>query len=125
MPIHLKPYYSMGTFKHKYGATFPVSAGLYRKIQKVVKSVKEHPDGEAQRLSVVEIVNDLTAEGLEYFFHYSLKKIGMNMIARKTIKTGVAAFESTVKMLSKKIIKTLTDKQLLATVDFIEGFVSD
>ncbi|MCF6242707.1 MAG: hypothetical protein L3J74_15350 [Bacteroidales bacterium] len=115
----------MGTFKHKYGATFPVSANLYRKIQKVIKSVREHPDGDAQRMAVVEIVNDLTAEGLEYFFQYSLKIIGMNMIARKAIKTGIGASKTTVKMLSKKFIKTLNDKQLLATVDFIDGFVSN
>jgi hypothetical protein len=115
----------MGSFKHKYGATFPVSAGLYRKIQKVITSVREHPDGYAQRLAVIEIVNDLTAEGLEYFFQYSLKIIGMNMIARKAIKTGISASKSTVKVLSKKFIKTLNDKQLLATVDFIDGFVSN
>lgn len=115
----------MGTFKHKYGATFPISSSLYRKIQKVIKSVKVHPDGTEQRMAVVEIVNDLTAEGLEYFFQYSLKIIGMNMIARKAIKTGIAASKSTVKMLSKKFIKTLNDKQLLATVDFIDSFVSN
>ena len=49
----------------------------------------------------------------------------MNMIAKKAIKTGMAASKSTVKFLSKKFIRALNDKQLLATVDFIDGFVSD
>ncbi len=115
----------MGKFQHKYGATFPVSASLYRKTQKMLESVRSNPEGLSRRNDVVDVVNDLTAEGLEYFFHYSLKIIGMNMIARKAIKTGMAASKSTVKVLSKKFIRGLNDKQLLATVDFIDGFVSN
>ncbi|OQX98081.1 MAG: hypothetical protein B6I20_11520 [Bacteroidetes bacterium 4572_117] len=115
----------MGKFQHKYGATFPVSAALYKKTQKLIVSVRQNPEGLTKRNEVVEIVNALTAEGLEYFFHYSLKIIGMNMIAKKAIKTGMAASKATVKLLSKKFIRALNDKQLLATVDFIDGFVSD
>ena len=115
----------MGKFQHKYGATFPVSASLYKKSQKIVESVRQNPEGMAKRDAVIEIVNELTTEGVEYFFHYSLKIIGMNMIAKKAIKTGMAASKSTVKFLSKKFIRALNDKQLLATVDFIDGFVSD
>ncbi len=114
----------MGEFQHKYGATFPVSASLYKKTRKIVESVRLNPEGLAKRDVVVEVVNELTAEGLEYFFHYSLKIIGMNMIAKKAIKTGMTASKSTVKFLSKKFIRALNDKQLLATVDFIDGFVS-
>ena len=115
----------MGKFQHKYGATFPVSPSLYKKTQKIVESVRQNPEGMVQRNAVVEIVNELTAEGLEYFFHYSLKIIGMNMIAKKAIKTGMSASKSTVKFLSKKFIRALNEKQLLATVDFIDGFVSN
>ncbi|MEN8121540.1 MAG: hypothetical protein ABFS35_14400 [Bacteroidota bacterium] len=115
----------MGKFQHKYGATFPVSATLYKKTQNVVESVRQNPEGLAKRDVVVEVVNELTTEGLEYFFHYSLKIIGMNMIAKKAIKTGMAASKSTVKLLSKKFIRALNDKQLLATIDFIDGFVSN
>ncbi len=115
----------MGEFQHKYGATFPVSANLYKKTQKVVESVRQNPEGITKRDEVIEIVNDLTSEGLEYFFHYSLKIIGMNMIAKKAIKTGMSASKSTVKFLSKKFIRALNDKQLLATVDFVDGFVSN
>jgi len=35
------------------------------------------------RIKLNEIVNDLTTEGVDYFFHYSLKIIGMNIIAKK------------------------------------------
>jgi len=115
----------MGKFQHKYGATFPVSASLYKKTQKTIDSVRLNPEGMAKRNDIVDVVNDLTAEGLEYFFQYSLKIIGMNMIARKAIKVGMAASKTTVKMLSKKFIRALNDKQLLATVDFIDGFVSN
>jgi len=115
----------MGKFQHKYGATFPVSASLYKKTQKLIESVRQNPEGIVQRNEVVEVVNELTAEGLEYFFHFSLKIIGMNMIAKKAIKTGMAASKSTVKLLSKKFIRALNDKQLLATVDFIDGFVTN
>lgn len=115
----------MGKFQHKYGATFPVSATLYKKTQKMVESVRLNPEGIAKRNEVVDVVNDLTSEGLEYFFHYSLKIIGMNMIARKAIKAGMSASKSTVKLLSKKFIRTLNDKQLLATVGFVDGFVSN
>jgi hypothetical protein len=115
----------MGKFQHKYGATFPVSASLYKKTQKLLESVRQNPEGAAKRDAVIEVVNDLTAEGLEYFFHHSLKIIGMNMIARKAIKTGMIASKTSVKILSKKFIRALSDKQLLATVDFIDGFVSN
>ena len=115
----------MGKFQHKYGATFPVSASLFKKTRDIVEAVRQNPEGLAQRNAVVEIVNELTSEGLEYFFHYSLKIIGMNMIAKKAIKAGMSASKSTVKFLSKKFIRALNDKQLLATVDFIDGFVSN
>ncbi len=115
----------MGKFQHKYGATFPVSASLYKKVQKIVESVRQNPEGTSKRDEVIEIVNELTGEGLEYFFHYSLKIIGMNMIAKKAIKAGMSASKTTVKLLSKKFIRSLNDKQLLATVDFIDGFVSN
>ena len=115
----------MGEFQHKYGATFPISASLYKKVQKLVVSVRQNPEGIAKRNEVIDVVNEVTAEGLEYFFHYSLKIIGMNMIARKAIKAGMSASKSTVKLLSKKFIRALNDKQLLATVDFIDGFISN
>jgi len=48
----------------------------------------------------------------------------MNIIAKKAIGTGLAGVKITVKSLSKRFVKRFDEKQLLAAVDFIEGFIT-
>ncbi len=108
----------------KYFGSFPISKELYDKVNGYLEYIKENIEQQEARIKLNEIVNDLTTEGVDYFFHYSLKIIGMNIIAKKAIGTGLAGVKITVKSLSKRFVKRFDEKQLLAAVDFIEGFIT-
>ena len=112
----------MSNFKHK--GSFPIPASLIRKIKSTVKLVEENPDSSKSKTMVIDIVNNLIKEALDYYFHYSLKIIGLNMIVRKTIKSAFSPFKASMQVIAKQIIKSMSDKQLVATINFIDGFTS-
>ena len=115
----------MENFNSKFGGKFPISEELYNKIQEIFRKIRETPSDKQARNDVFEIVNELTSEGLDYFFYHSLRIIGMSVIARKAIGAGIKTIKSTIRVLSKKFIKNFNNTQILATVDFIESFLSD
>ena len=106
-------------------AKFPVSEEIYNEISKIYEEIKENPEGKEKREAVYQIVSKLTNEGLDYFFAHSLRIIGMNIIAQKAIAAGMATIKKTVKVLSKRFIRKYDDKQLLATIEFVEAFVNE
>jgi len=115
----------MDSKKIIYNAKFPVSEEIYNKITKVYNEIKENPEGKEKREAVYRIVAQLTNEGLDYFFAHSLRIIGMNIIAQKAIAAGMSTIKKTVKVLSKRFIRKYDDKQLFATIEFVEAFVNE
>ncbi len=109
----------------KYFGSFPISDELYKKVFHYLDFIKQNPEEKESKEKLTEIVNELTTEGVDYFFHYSLKIIGMNIIARNAIGVGLKGVKLTVKSLSKKFIKGFDEKQLNSAVEFIEGFLSE
>lgn len=108
-----------------YHAKFPVSEEIYNEIMSIYEKIKENPEGKDKREAVYRIVSKLTNEGLDYFFAHSLRIIGMNIVAQKAIAAGMGTIKKTVKVLSKRFIRKYTDKQLVATIEFIESFVNE
>ncbi|MBN1253115.1 MAG: hypothetical protein JXR51_02540 [Bacteroidales bacterium] len=108
----------------KYQASFPISSSLHKKTKSSVKLIKENPEGDKSRNMLADVVNSLISESLDYYFLYSLKVIGLNMLVRKAITVVVSPFKTAVQATAKQIIKKMDDKQLIATVNFIDGFIS-
>lgn len=103
-------------------ASFPISEDLHDRIVKMISDVRINPTGKEKRETVIQLVNELTAEGMDYFFKHSLQIIGVNFIARKAISTGINATKKTVRILSTRFIRKFDDEKLIATVNFIESF---
>ena len=106
-------------------AKYPISEELHKKVNDIFETIKENPEGKEKREAVYQIVFELTNEGLDYFFSHSLRIIGMNILAQKAISAGMNTVKKTVKLLSKRFIRKFNDKQLFATIEFIEAFVND
>lgn len=113
----------MENFNFKHKGSFPISEKLYNKTLEIIENVRNNPSGSKVRQDVISIVNELTAEGIGFFFQQSLEIIGMNFIARKAVGAGLNASRKTIQMLSSRFIKNFSDEQIILTVDFIEGFI--
>lgn len=94
----------------KYFGSFPISDELYAKTMEYLDYIYENSEEPGSRSKLTEIVNELTTEGVDYFFHYSIKIIGMNIIARNAVGVGLAGIKTTVKTLSRKFIKNFDSK---------------
>jgi len=108
----------MSNFKNK--IAFPISATLSRKIKSTAKLVNDNPDSSKAKTMLIDVINVLIKDGLDYYFNHSLKIIGLNMTARKSIKVIVSPFKSAIQAIAKATIKKMDEKQLVATANFID-----
>ena len=108
----------MSNLKNK--IAFPIAASLNRKIKSTVKVVNDNPDNSKAKSMLIDLINALIKEGLDYYFNHSLKVIGLNMTARKSIKVIVSPFKSAIQAIAKATIKKMDEKQLVATANFID-----
>ncbi len=104
-------------------ASFPLSEELYKEVESLLNYIKSNISDSKSRQKLAETIILLTQEGLDYFFKQSLELIGVGLILRNTINIGLKTTKNTIKLLSKKFTKKLSDEQLMKAVNFIENFI--
>lgn len=99
---------------------FPLSEELRLQTLETLAALRESSDPRRHIPMLGDLISDLTEAGLEYYFVDSLEKAGVGMIGVSTAKLGIASTAKGLPVVVTKVVKLMSDDQLLAVADFIE-----
>jgi hypothetical protein len=100
--------------------SFPLSEELRRQTLETLAKLRESSDRRRHLPLLGDLISDLTEAGLEYYFVHSLEKAGVGIIGVSTAKLGIASTSKGIPVVITKVVRLMSDDQLLAVADFIE-----
>ncbi len=109
----------------KFQINFPLTEEEYLQTKETIAFIRQAPTAKESYTKLHDLIQVLTHAGIEYFFHYSLKSVGLGGFIIAAVKTGLRATENTIKLLSKRFVKKLTEEQMMQGVDFIDAFIEE
>lgn len=102
---------------------FPISKKTEKKIISFLEAVKDQENLKPHIKEFTHIVNELIDEGMEYYFISTLKKLEITPIVRKPFELGITTSVKGLKVISPKILKTLSENQLKKSIEILEEMV--
>lgn len=102
---------------------FPISRELRERIAEIALSIRGSEDPSEHVPELVELIVDLTNQGLGHYFLHPLEVAGVGMMSLATAKIGIASAGKGIPMVVRRVIRSASDEELLALVDFMEELV--
>jgi hypothetical protein len=102
---------------------FPVSDDFAVELQGVLELVRASPRAHSDLL--IEAANRLTATGLDHYFLEPLRRVGVAGMNLRAAELGIASARKGIAAFTKRILKGLSEEQLLGLAAFIEGLQVD
>jgi len=79
----------------------------------------------AHAASLIEAANRLTASGLDHYFLEPLRRTGVGGISLRGAELGIASSRKGIAAFVKRILRGMSDEQLLGLADFVAGLRVD
>ncbi len=104
--------------------SFSIPPDLAGEVDEVLEALRgEEPRRSAFRL--VRLVQALTETGLEAYFLTPVLRMGVNPVARQSVRIGLAAATRAVFPIMKRILESLSDEQLRRLAESLEEMLVD
>lgn len=101
----------------------PASETLVNTLNTNLAHIRANPSDKANAGLFIEVVNLMTEEAMDYYFHRPMDIIEAGKITRKFVNMGVAGAKKMVKTMGTKATGSLSEDQLLQLCDFIESLI--
>ncbi len=106
-----------------YRTAFPISPELYTSVTDIVDEIRNEGKTADNLKRLTNIIIELTDTGLEYFFVHSLEKAGTGGLQIGTVKLALTTARRAIGAVARKILKNMSESQVLTIVDFIESLL--
>ncbi len=108
---------------HDSRLAFPVPEELTREMLSTIENVRRDPGEEAHVTALIDTVLKLTETGLEEYFLRPLEQAGLGAIPIGTARVGIAAAKRGIAVIVTKVIRGMSEEQLLSVVDSMEDML--
>lgn len=99
--------------------SFPIPSDLAAELDEVVARLRgDDPRASVERL--IRLVQTLTDMGLDYYFHEPVRRMEVSSMARQSVRLGLSAASRAVFQIMRRIVESLSDRQLATLADFLE-----
>lgn len=102
---------------------FPVPDAFAAELRGVLERVRADPGAHAAEL--IDVTNRLTATGLDHYFLEPLRRAGVGGMNMRAAELGISSSRKGIAAFVKRILKGMSDEQLLGLAAFIEGLRID
>ena len=99
---------------------FPISTKTEKQINDILIKLNEGEKIKSHNKEIANIVNSVIDEGMEYYFIKTIKRLKINPIIRKPFELGVNTSIRGLKIITPKILRVLSEKQLKEAVNIID-----
>jgi len=102
---------------------FPCSAGLIRKVSKVLDALERAKDPVQHREALADVVVALTSEGLDAYYLEPLKRAKAGFVTQQSASLGMAGARQVMGSVIHNIIVRMDGPQLLSVCGSIRDFM--
>ena len=102
---------------------FPCSAGLIRKVSKVLDSLERAKDPVQPREALADVVVALTREGLDAYYLEPLNRAQAGFVTQQSASLGMAGARQVMGSVIHNIIVRMDGPQLLSVCGSIRDFM--
>ena len=103
---------------------FPIPDALYDQMLMVIESIQNANRKKQYAMDLFEIIEELSNEGLNFYFVESLKKAGLGKIKISLIENAINLNKKAILSIGKGIIKSMNDQQLLAIANILKEAIT-
>ena len=104
----------------KYQLGFPISADLYNRLNMFIQQINASTDKKKHIPVMLNLVDELVDNGMEYFFHYPADLAKLNIISRNAVNFSINTAKKGVIPIVHRVIKSLNDKELMDIIGFLK-----
>ena len=97
---------------------FPISDDFATELQGVLELVRASPKAHCDLL--IEAANRLTATGLDHYFLEPLRRVGVGGMNLRAAELGIASSRKGIAAFIKRILRGMSEEQLLGLAAFVE-----
>lgn len=108
---------------HQAYMAFPISAEQRDRVRDVARAVREADEPSHAMLDLVDLVVDLTHEGLGHYFLRPLEVAGVGRLSLATAKIGIESASKGIPLVIRRVLGAASDEELLGLADFMEELV--
>lgn len=105
--------------KQKY-LGFAIPEELQQTIEDLLTKLKASDDKSQYSMEIFKVVQELSHEGLDYFFIRPLKKAQIGRIKMKSIQVALNAGKRGIFAVARGILRSMNDEQLNVVVELFE-----
>ena len=99
---------------------FEVPPELRLRTRRVIDAVRESDEPKTQADELIEVVVELTRTGLHSYFLLPLERAGVGSMTFGSAKLGVSAAGRSLPILVRRVLGSLSTKQLVEIVDYLD-----
>lgn len=103
---------------------FPIPNALYEQMLMVIESIQNANSKKQYAMDLFEIIEELSNEGLNFYFVESLKKAGLGKLKISLIENAINLNKKAILSIGKGIIKSMNDQQLLAIANILKEAIT-
>jgi len=98
----------------------PIPTDLKKRTAILLDEIRGSETPKQYVSQLADIIYELTEHGLNYYFYHSMELAEVGFIHRKAVKIGLKTTQKGVFIVVKRILKILSNKQLIIISNFID-----
>ena len=102
----------------------PVKQTHSEQAYALIAKIRNNESATQHIAELTELVIDLTDAGLKFYFIEPLERIEVSSMTMKVAKMGLSSTHKGMKMVITKVLKKLSNEQVLRLSDFLEEILS-
>ena len=106
--------------KQTYHVAAPVPQEVRDKAAKVIQRVRYQAPASQHLNLLLEVIDELTEAGLNFFFISPLHRVGAGSMTLKVAQMGLHSTQKGMSLVIKKVLQRLDERQLVAIIDFLQ-----
>jgi hypothetical protein len=114
----------MADSENQYQVSFQISREQYEQAQLVIGRIRNRKDKEETVAMLVDLIGDLTEEGLEFYYMRPLRLARANFFTKSATHMGLSSSRRAILMATRRVMGNMSFDQLNTIADHIETIVS-
>jgi hypothetical protein len=110
---------------HRFHVAFPITDDIRGRALSAIKLIRTSDDKQKDSTVFVDAVEEISSQGLQFFFLNPIKAAGLGPFAYKTVQVTLNAAQKAVMAVARKLAKSMDDEQIISIAGFVESVIYD